>query len=80
MATVASFLIPPSLHAQALLLGADGVTIRVTSEASDVCYPICGASRTARAISWFRATCALVVRRPRPALKCRAHSAKPFQS
>jgi transposase len=42
MATEASFLIPPSLHVAALLLGEDGVTIRAMSEATDVCCPVCG--------------------------------------
>ena len=42
MATDASFLIPPSLHVAALLLGDDGVTIRAVSEAEDVRCPICG--------------------------------------
>jgi len=42
MATDASFLLPPSLHVAALLLGDDGVTIRAVSEATDVRCPICG--------------------------------------
>jgi transposase len=42
MATDASFLIPPSLHVAALLLGEDGVTIRAISEATDVRCPLCG--------------------------------------
>jgi transposase len=42
MVTTASFLIPPSLHVAALLLGEDGVTIRAFSEAADVHCPICG--------------------------------------
>src|SRR5215218_5949105 len=42
MATEASFLIPPSLHVAALLLGDDGVTIRAVSEAIDVRCPLCG--------------------------------------
>jgi len=42
MATEASFLIPPSLHVAALLLGDDGVTIRAVSEAIDVRCPVCG--------------------------------------
>ena len=40
MATDASFLLPPSLHVAALLLGDDGVTIRAVSEATDVRCPI----------------------------------------
>ena len=36
MATDAAFLIPPSLHVAALLLGEDGVTIRAVSEATGV--------------------------------------------
>jgi transposase len=42
MATEASFLIPPSLHVEALLLADDGVTIRAVSEATDVRCPVCG--------------------------------------
>ena len=42
MATDAAFLIPPSLHVAALLLGDDGVTIRAVSEATGVCCPVCG--------------------------------------
>src|SRR5262249_47735714 len=42
MATEASFLIPPSLHVAALLLGEDGVTIRAVSEATGVRCPVCG--------------------------------------
>src|SRR4051794_36754320 len=42
MATEASFLIPPSLHVAALLLGDDGVTIRAVSEAVGVRCPVCG--------------------------------------
>jgi transposase len=42
MDPAASFLIPPSLHVQALLLGEDGVTIRAVSDATDVRCPICG--------------------------------------
>src|SRR5437016_5486098 len=38
----ASFLVPPSLHVQAPLLGDDGVTIRALSEATDVHCPVCG--------------------------------------
>src|SRR6476620_8711087 len=44
MATEASFLIPPSLHVAALLLGDDGVTIRAVSEATEVRCPLCGES------------------------------------
>jgi transposase len=44
MVVAASFLIPPSLHVQALLLGEDGVTIRAVSDATDVRCPICGES------------------------------------
>src|SRR5262245_16182648 len=42
MATEAAFLIPLSLHVEALLLGDDGVTIRAVSEATDVRCPVCG--------------------------------------
>jgi transposase len=42
MATEASFLIPPSLHVEALLLADDGVTIRAVSEATGVRCPVCG--------------------------------------
>jgi len=42
MATDAAFLIPPSLHVAALLLGDDGVRIRAVSEATGVCCPVCG--------------------------------------
>jgi transposase len=42
MATDASFLLPPSIHVAALLLGDDGLTIRAISEATDVRCPICG--------------------------------------
>jgi transposase len=42
MDPAASFLIPPSLHVQALLLGDDGVTIRAAAEATDVRCPVCG--------------------------------------
>ncbi len=42
MDPAASFLIPPSLHVAALLLGEDGVTIRAVSEATDVRCPVCG--------------------------------------
>jgi transposase len=42
MDPAASFLIPPSLHVEALLLGEDGVTIRAVSEAEDVRCPLCG--------------------------------------
>jgi transposase len=42
MATDASFLIPPALHVDALLLGDDGLTIRAASEATDVRCPVCG--------------------------------------
>src|SRR3954469_9749488 len=36
MDSAATFLVPPSLHVDALLLGEDGVTIRARSEAPDV--------------------------------------------
>jgi transposase len=42
MDPAASFLVPPSLHVQALLLGDDGVTIRAVSEATGVRCPVCG--------------------------------------
>src|SRR5215216_1320068 len=42
MDPAASFLIPPSLHIAALLLGDDGVTIRAVSEATEVRCPLCG--------------------------------------
>jgi transposase len=42
MDPAASFLVPPSLHVQALLFGEDGVTIRAVSEATDVRCPVCG--------------------------------------
>src|SRR5215217_6987491 len=42
MDPAASFLVPPSLHVQALLLGEDGVTIRAVSEATWVRCPLCG--------------------------------------
>jgi transposase len=42
MDPAASFLVPPSLRVDALLLGEDGVTIRATSKAADVCCPVCG--------------------------------------
>src|SRR5829696_6575532 len=42
MVATASFLIPPSLHVEALLLGEDGVTIRAVSEATNVRCPVCG--------------------------------------
>jgi transposase len=42
MDPAASFLVPPSLHVAALLLGEDGVTIRAVSEATGVRCPVCG--------------------------------------
>jgi transposase len=42
MDLAASFLVPPSLHVEALLIGEDGVTIRAVSEATDVRCPVCG--------------------------------------
>jgi transposase len=42
MEPAASFLVPPPLHVEALLLGEDGVTIRAVSEAADVRCPVCG--------------------------------------
>jgi transposase len=63
MATDASFLLPPSLHVAALLLGEDGVTIRAMSEATDVCCPVCGepaerihsrSTRTLADLPWAR--------------------------
>jgi transposase len=42
MVTPISFLLPPSLHVAALLLGEDGVTLRAVSEATDVRCPVCG--------------------------------------
>jgi len=38
----AAFLVPPSLHVDALLLGDDGVTIRAISQATGVRCPVCG--------------------------------------
>lgn len=42
MDSAALFLVPPSLHVEALLLGEDGVTIRASAEATDVRCPVCG--------------------------------------
>jgi transposase len=42
MDPAASFLVPPSFHVDALLLGEDGVTIRAASEATAICCPVCG--------------------------------------
>lgn len=42
MATDATFLLPPSLHVAALLLGDGGMTIRAVSEATEVHCPVCG--------------------------------------
>src|SRR3954451_5065451 len=42
MDSAATFLVPPSLHVEALFLGEDGVTIRASSEADGVRCPICG--------------------------------------
>jgi hypothetical protein len=44
MATEASFLIPASLHVEALLLGDDGVTSRAVSETGEARCPVCGES------------------------------------
>jgi transposase len=72
MVVPASLLIPPSLHAQALLLGEDGVTIRAVSEATDVRCPICGEpsdrvhsryTRTLADLPWARFAVRLQVRR-----------------
>jgi transposase len=71
MATEASFLIPPWLHVDALLLGEDGVTIRAISEAPDVRCPICGEptdrvhsryTRTLADLPWARFAVRLQVR------------------
>jgi transposase len=71
MATEASFLIPPSLHVAALLLGDDGVTIRAVSEATDVRCPVCGVptdrvhsryERTLGDLPWARFAVRLEVR------------------
>jgi hypothetical protein len=40
--TDAAFLIPPSLHVAALLLGDGGMTIRAVSAATEVRCPVCG--------------------------------------
>jgi transposase len=71
MATEASFLIPPSLHVAALLLGDDGVTIRAVSEATEVRCPLCGESadrvhsrytRTLADLPWARFAVRLQIR------------------
>jgi transposase len=57
MATDASFLVAPSLHVAALLLGDDGVTIRAVSEATGVRCPVCGEA-SARVHSRYERTLA----------------------
>ena len=42
MDPAAAFLVPPSLHVVALLLGEDGATIRAVSGATAVHCPVCG--------------------------------------
>ena len=71
MATDASFLIAPSLHVAALLLGDDGVTIRAVSEATGIRCPACGEAsdrvhrryeRTLADLPWARFAVRLQVR------------------
>jgi transposase len=74
MGPAASFLIPPSLHVAALLIGEEGVTIRAVSDATEVRCPVCGepaarvhrrATRTVADLPWarFAVRCRLQVRR-----------------
>lgn len=71
MDAVATFLVPPSLHVEALLLGEDGVTIHASSEATDVRCPVCGEpsgrvhsryERTVADLPWARFAVRLQVR------------------
>jgi transposase len=64
-------LIPPSLHVDALLVGDDGLTIRVVAEEADVHCPVCGesadrvhsrATRTLADLPWAGVTVRLQVR------------------
>ena len=64
-------LIPPSLHGDALLVGDDGLTIRVVAEETDVHCPVCGgpaarvhrrATRTLADLPWAGVTVRLQVR------------------
>jgi|SRR5579884_13287 len=57
MATDAAFLIPPSLHVAALLLGDGGMTIRAVAEATGVRCPV-GGERAARVHSRYVRTLA----------------------
>jgi transposase len=71
MDSAATFLVPPSLHVEALLLGEDGMTIRASSEATGVRCPVCGEpaervhsrySRTLGDLPWARFAVHLQVR------------------
>ena len=64
-------LIPPSLHVDALVVGDDGLTIRVVAEAADIHCPVCGepadrvhsrATRTLADLPWAGVTVRLQVR------------------
>jgi transposase len=71
MDSAATFLVPPSLHVEALLLGEDGVIIHAVSEATGVRCPVCGEpaervhsrySRTLGDLPWGRFAVRLQVR------------------
>jgi transposase len=63
-------LVPPALHVEALLVGDDGLTIRVLAETADVRCPVCGepaerihsrATRTLADLPWAETTVQLRV-------------------
>ena len=71
MDSAATFLVPPSLHVEALRLGEDGVTIRASSEATGVRCPVCSRpsdrvhsryQRTMADLPWARFAVRLQVR------------------
>ncbi len=71
MEPAASFLVPSSLHVDALLLGDDGVTVRAVSQATGVRCPVCGEpservhsryERTLAELPWARLAIHLQVR------------------
>ncbi len=71
MAALDPRLVPPSLHAEALLVGDDGLTIRVLAETAEVRCPLCGeradrvhsrATRTLADLPWAGAVVRLQVR------------------
>ena len=71
MVAATARLIPPSLHVDALLVGDDGLTIRVFAETPEVRCPLCGepaervhsrATRTLADLPWAGAVVRLQVR------------------